>query len=279
MENQLNDLGKKEWLKFSKSWFIHSPKPRDKTKLLHPASFPESLAMDFIRFFTKKGQLVLDPFLGSGSTLLACIELERSGVGVEVVKKWVDVAMKRLEIPLSQRKGMEKFNKILGKDVKEIMIKVIHGDSRKLTEIWKEHNLPPADYCFTSPPYWKLLKKPYRPKKGLQVGYSEDPNDIGNIEDYESFLKAQKQIFNQVYEVTRNGGYLTVVTTNVFFDDRLYPLAFDTLRTLSENPCGWIPKEEKIYLQNDRRLLSLCVFKEWRANRAHHYCLNFRKQI
>ncbi len=51
--NKLNDLNSKRWLKFQKSWFIHNPPPRKKGVLVHPAKFPETLAQEFIEFFTK----------------------------------------------------------------------------------------------------------------------------------------------------------------------------------------------------------------------------------
>ena len=72
-ENRLNDLSNKEWLKFQKSWFIHNPPPRKKNVLQHPAKYPETLVQEFIEFFTKRGMNVLDPMLGTGSTLIACI--------------------------------------------------------------------------------------------------------------------------------------------------------------------------------------------------------------
>ena len=53
MKNKLNDLDSKTWLKFQKSWFIHNPPPRKKGVLAHPAKFPETLAQEFIEFFTK----------------------------------------------------------------------------------------------------------------------------------------------------------------------------------------------------------------------------------
>src|SRR5438128_8046437 len=84
--NKLNELSGKEWIKFTKSWFIHRPGPRDVLKIRHPACFPESLVRDFISFFTKPGQLVVDPFLGTGSTLVAALDAGRSGVGFEIVE-------------------------------------------------------------------------------------------------------------------------------------------------------------------------------------------------
>src|SRR3989454_3976783 len=87
-DNKINELNGTEWIKFTKSWFVHRPVPRGDQKILHPASFPESLVKEFVQFFTKKGGVVVDPFLGTGSTLVASIELDRSGVGFEIVKKY-----------------------------------------------------------------------------------------------------------------------------------------------------------------------------------------------
>jgi DNA modification methylase len=281
--NKLNDLSGKDWIKFTKTWFIHRPAPRENAKLLHPAAFPESLVKEFIEFFTKKGQLVLDPFLGTGSTLIACIESNRSGVGVEVVKKWADIAEMRLKKLLAQKKGSEYLLNSMGLSAEKFIIKVIHDDSRKLSKIWEENRFPLADYCITSPPYWNQLKRNYirqqeRTERGLATKYSEELNDIGNIDDYDGFLKAIKEIFNEVYKVMKIGGYLTVITNNVFYDGRLYPLAFDTSRILSDEPYSWVPKDEKIWLQDDKRLLPLGIYNAWIGNRAHQYCLIFRKE-
>ena len=282
-KNKLNELSGKEWIKFTKTWFIHRPSPRGRTKLLHPAAFPESLVKQFVEFFTKREQLVLDPFLGTGSTLLACIESNRCGIGVEVVKEWADIAEKRIEKVMAQKRGSEHLLKTMGLRPEKLLIKVIHGDSRNLSKLWQENRFPFADYCITSPPYWNQLKRNYmrqrgRAEKGLATKYSEDPNDVGNIDDYDGFLKALKVVFNEVYKVTKNRGYLTVITNNVFFNGRVYPLAFDTVRILSEEPCPWVPKDEKIWLQDDKPLLPLGVFTAWVGNRAHQYCLIFRKE-
>ena len=69
--NKLNHLTGKDWIKFTKSWFIHNPPRRDRAKIVHPAGFPETLVRGFVEFFTKRDMWVLDPFLGTGSTLLA----------------------------------------------------------------------------------------------------------------------------------------------------------------------------------------------------------------
>ena len=104
-ENRLNDLSGKEWIKFTKSWFVHRPEPRGDQKIRHPASFPESLVREFVRFFTKKGQLVVDPFLGTGSTLVASAEVDRAGIGFEIVDKYADISRKRVDDVLNTKRG------------------------------------------------------------------------------------------------------------------------------------------------------------------------------
>lgn len=263
-ENRLNELVGKEWIKFTKSWFVHNPPPRG-SKILHPASFPESLAGEFIRFFTKKGQWVLDPFLGTGSTLLAAQENLRNGVGIEVYPEYAELAKKRLRQEHQRSK------------VREI---VLVGNSRRIVNIFRENNLPPMDFCITSPPYWNQLKRNYirqkeRNEKGLGTVYGDKPEDIGNIDDYKEFIIEQKHIFDSVYEVIKDYGYLVVITNNVFFAGRVWPLAFDTALSLSEK---WVMKDEKIWCQDDKTLLPLGIYNAWVGNRAHQYCLVFRKE-
>jgi len=263
----LNELTGKNWIKFTKSWFIHNPPRREESKMLHPACFPETLIHEFIEFFTKKYQWVFDPFLGTGSTLVSAQASLRNGIGIEIYEQYAEIARKRLQ----QKKLFEHHQ------VEEV---VITGDSQNIAAIFKERNLPQVDFCITSPPYWNQLKRSHirqkeRGEKGLDTYYGDREEDIGNIDDYRNFIKEQKRIFNGVYEVLKDYGYLVVITNNVFCGGRLYPLAFDTLISLSEK---WVPKDEKIWLQDDKTLLPLGIYNAWVGNRCHQYCLIFRKE-
>ena len=276
--NKLNDLSGREWIKFTKSWFVHRPEPRGDRKIRHPASFPESLVKDFVSFFTRKGELVVDPFVGTGSTLLAALETGRSAIGFDIVKKYADISKDRVKDALARNGTLEKARKS-----GPSWAKIIKADSAKLSKVWKRKGFPPADYCITSPPYWNQLRKSHmrqkgRAEKGLDTTYSDDPDEIGNIEDYHDFLRALKRAFDEVYMVMKPKGYLTIITNNVFSDGRMYPLAFDTVSTLSQEPFGWTPKDEKVWCQDDKTLLPLGVFNAWVGNRHHQYCLIFRKE-
>ncbi len=263
-ENKLNDLSGKEWIKFTKSWFIHVPPPRDR-KILHPASFPETLAAEFIRFFTKKGQWVLDPFLGTGSVLLAAQENFRNGVGIEIYPEYAELAKTRLG------------RKQVFYDVREV---ILVGDSRRIVDLFEENDLPSIDFCMTSPPYWNQLKRNYvrqkeRSERGLDTIYGNRPEDIGNIDNYKEFVGAQRCVFDAVFEVMKDFGYLVVVTNNVFVNGRVWPLAFDTATCLCRK---WVMKDEKIWCQDDKILHPFGMYNAWVGNRAHQYCFVFRKE-
>ncbi len=267
--NKLNDLTGKEWIKFSKSWFIHTPPRRNDNEILHPAKYPESLVSEFIKFFTKKNAWVLDPFLGSGSTLIAAGELNRNGIGIELNNKYFNISKKRI--------NAKKFSKKL------VPLK---GNSLKLKEVLKKNSFIKRkfDFIITSPPYWNQLERnsmrqKVRSEKGLDTKYSKSKNDIGNLSDYEEFLEQQAQIFDQVYDVTKNKAYLVVVTNNIYFKSKLYPLAYDTAISLTKRgEKSWVLKDEKIWLHNDKPLIALGINSAWVGNRHHQYCLIFRKE-
>lgn len=275
--NKLNELTGKEWIKFTKSWFIHNPPRRKEEEILHPAKFPETMIQEFIKFFTKSGQWVLDPFLGTGSTVVAALQAGRNAVGIEIMEKYAKISKRR-----AKRAYMNP--KIDGIDTDgafKSVSNVVIGDSLKIVEIWGENDFPEMDYCITSPPYWNQLKRTHirqvkRKKSGLDTKYGEHARDIGNIDNYYRFIEEQKKIFDEVYKVMRDKSYLTVITNNVFAHGRLYPLAYDTATSLSES---WVLKDEKMWLQNDKALLPLGVNSAWVGNRHHQYCLIFRKEV
>lgn len=67
-------------------------------KSKHPATFPDQLPIDFIQCFCPEGGIVLDPFMGSGTTAVAAVKLNRNFIGFEISKEYCEIAEKRLEI-------------------------------------------------------------------------------------------------------------------------------------------------------------------------------------
>ncbi|MCS7264541.1 MAG: DNA methyltransferase [Armatimonadetes bacterium] len=264
--NLLNELSAKEWIKFQKSWFVHNPPPRDKKKILHPAAFPETLAAEFVQFFTKKGQWVLDPMVGTGSTLLACLMTGRNGIGIELIPKWAEIAKQRLEEFRHQLS-------LFGDSTQQL---VIIADARNVDQI----DMPPIDYVLTSPPYWDMLRRKgfenqdRRQLNGLDTYYSDDPADLGNISDYERFLTELVNIYRKVGEKMKPKAYMTIIVKNVKKGSKVYPLAWDLALRLRE---FFELRDEKIWCQDNQKLAPYGLGRTWVSNTMHHYCLIFRK--
>jgi DNA modification methylase len=266
--NKLNNLDPKSWLKFQKSWFLHNPPPRKKGVLVHPAKFPETMAQEFIEFFTKQGETVLDPMAGTGSTLVAALRAGRNSVGIELNPKYAKIAE---QIVAEEQKG-------LGDRGKGLRAEVINGDAAQISS----YSLPVFDYVLTSPPYWDMLRargaetqKKRRASEDLDVHYSDDPNDLGNIENYELFLAKLVGIYQGLNPFLREKAYLTIIVKNVKKGGRIYPLAWDIARELGKT---YTLKDEKIWVQDNQRLAPFGLGSAWVSNTFHHYCLQFRKE-
>lgn len=264
--NRLNDLDAKTWLKFQKSWFVHNPPARKRGVLVHPGKFPETLAQEFIEFFTKKGQSVLDPMAGTGSTLVAALRSGRHSFGVELNSRYADVA----------RQVVEEERSALGEAATGIGAEVFCGDASTIMEL----GLPKMHYVLTSPPYWDMLhakgaktQKARRESSALDVVYSEDPRDLGNVHDYQVFLDRLVSIYSSLGSILNRGAYLTIIVKNIKKGGHLYPLAWDLGHRLAEH---YSLKDEKVWCQDNQRLSPFGLGSAWVSNTFHHYCLQFR---
>ena len=268
--NKLNDLDPKSWLKFQKSWFVHNPPRRRKDVLRHPAKFPETLAEEFITFFTKESQVVLDPMAGTGSALVAALRTGRHSIGVELNPIYAEIA----------RQVLQEERLTLQDGALELRAEVITGDSADIVEIAARHDLPPVDYLITSPPYWDMLRargaetqQKRRQSESLDVVYSDNPRDLGNIREYDQFLERLVAIYTAMKPLLRPRAYLTIIVKNVKKAGTVYPLAWDLARSLGE---FYTLKDEKIWCQDDIRLAPYGLGNAWVSNTFHHYCLQFR---
>ena len=238
----------------------------------HPAKFPETLVQEFIEFFTKAGQVVFDPMAGTGSTLVAALRSGRHSFGVELNPGYADIAR---QVIADERIS-------LGESATPLKSRVITGDSSKIAEIFQENEIPTIDFVITSPPYWDMLhargaetQKKRRGDRSLDVFYSDDLNDVGNIHDYEAFVEQLVKIYAGLKPFLRERAYLTIIVKNVKKGGKIYPLAWDLGKQLNNT---YTLKDEKIWCQDNQRLAPYGMGNAWVSNTFHHYCLQFRNE-
>jgi len=89
-----SDISKQEFMEWTNG--VWNFMGESKKRVGHPAPFPVELPRRCIKLFSFVGDAVLDPFLGSGSTLIACILTNRKGIGIEIDKNYCELAKRRL---------------------------------------------------------------------------------------------------------------------------------------------------------------------------------------
>ena len=179
------------------SWFLTS---QTLPRLELPGSdvrFSEELVERLLRSFTKKGEKILDPFAGFGTTLVVAQRLGRVGVGVEFDERRVEYVRKLL-VPPSQ---------------------IMHGDSRKLSSF----TLPRCDASLTSPPYMRSFDEENAFSKYEKPG------------NYARYLREIKAIYAHVAKTVKKDGVILVEVSNTFGKGHpMTPLAWDVGKALCE---------------------------------------------
>lgn len=259
---RMNDLDGKTWTRYSISIWDITKSPKE-MKLKHPAMFPKELVERLIKIYTKRGDVVLDPFLGSGSTILAARTLDRKGVGFEIAEKFVKLAKKRVAQQLLDSKG----------DVEEPII--YHDDAMKLLDYLKPNSV---DLVVTSPPYWDVHRQKRTADYKDIRPYTESKIDLGNISNYGDFLNALKDVFGKVYTVLRSGKWCVIIIMDIRKKDELYPFHMDISKMMQE--VGFklddiIIWDRRLEYSNLRPLGYPYVF---RVNKVHEYIAIFKKE-
>ncbi len=209
--NHLNCLTAKEWLKSQLGVWQFAYEKRDiRDKTLHPATFPISLSKKIIELFTHKGELVLDPFVGSGTTLVASQDLDRNAVGFDLQKKYVELCKERLP------------NQKLIETTKQL---AIQDDAHNISQYLKKETI---SLIWTSPPYANLLNrqrknKSRRDRDNEQLGkieqYSQDERDLGILSD-EEYTKTIGDIFQGILPLLKPKAHCVINVPDMWWENK-----------------------------------------------------------
>lgn len=268
--NSLNDLSAKEWIAETVSVWIQKGLGRNhknaQIEREHPAPFSYQDVARLVRFFTKKGQTVLDPFAGVGSTLKAAALEGRKGIGIELNARYVKLAKKRIKTEIDDAPGVCWDQQIY------------HGDATTVLPKLEEKSV---NLVLTSPPYWNILHKSdhkvnqERVKNGLDVKYSSDLKDLGNIPVYPEFLEKLADILALCHPLLTDKGHMCIVVGDFRNKSRYYMFHAD-LASEMENR-GFELKGLKILYQNRKRVFPYGYPYAYVPNLHHQYIIILRK--
>jgi len=210
--SHINCLKAKEWLKCQLGVWQFSYEARDvRDKNVHPATFPISLSKKVIQLFTHEGELVLDPFVGSGTTLVACKDTNRNGVGFDLQQNYINLCKSRLDGQAN-----------LFYTAKQV---AIQDDARNIANYL---NSKTVSLIWTSPPYANLLNRPRKNKSrrnrnNKQLGrieqYSQDPRDLGTMQLAE-YTKAMGDIFEKLLPLLRVKAHCVINVPDMWWENQ-----------------------------------------------------------
>jgi DNA modification methylase len=215
-EHKINCQSAKEWIKSQLGVWQFAYEKRDvRDKTVHPATFPISLAKQCISLFTHEGELVVDPFVGSGTTLIAASDLHRNCLGFDINRKYVKFA--------NERAAREAKNGCVQQ--------AIQTDARDIPSL-----LPDAavKLILTSPPYAQALNRPRFNKSRrtterkndqyLKVEqYSQDERDLG-ILDTNEYTQAMTAIFSGLRDKLVERGHVVINVADIWWNSKRLPL-------------------------------------------------------
>lgn len=257
-----NMLDGKTWTRYSVSVWNDIRKTADELRLGHPAMFPVQLPMRLIECFTTdEDSIILDPFVGVGSTVIAAERLGKIGIGLDISPKFIQVAINRLQ-------QLDMFSKWSQQS------RVINADARNLLDYV---NPASVDMVITSPPYWNILTEKRTADYREIRNYGDMIGDLGRVTDYHKFLLELQEVFSIVYRVMKSSKYCIVVAMDLRKKDKFYPYHSDIAAFMQQ--IGFIYDDLIIW---DRRheysnMRPLGYPSKFRINKAHEYILIFQK--
>ena len=267
--NKLNDLNGTEWLKLTKSFLFSEKCADDKEALKHPAPFLIKDIEKLISFFTKSNAVVLDPFMGSGTTAIAAHNLRRYAVGIDLNQKYKELALTRF----NKKSMLEK------KDFEYLV-----GDALTMLD-----DIEKVDYIVTSPPYHNILQNNSKGirkdastigfRNGSRLGvdyYSDDERDLGNQNSYQDFLTLLKQIMNKCFLHLKQDKYCSLIMSDFTVNKKEVCVQADIVKLMQD--IGFEFVGTIVLLQDNKPLYPFGYPYSFKINHMHQNIMNFRKK-
>jgi DNA modification methylase len=217
-----------------------------------------------LKRFSKSGDLVLDPFMGSGTAVGECIELRRNIIGIDATDSALRTTLERLDkyFPTS---SMEEYT--TGEKRRKIAPTIMKGDARKLP--LKDEQV---DFIFAHVPYWSVITYSTPEEKNLF--------DMSRVWSLESFHQELLKSFRELFRVLKWDKYCAVLVGDVRQGGRKVPLGYTNLTLLLEAGFQFydmVIKVSENAISMRRPIVAKKAIEEDRSITAHEYVIVVKK--
>jgi SAM-dependent methyltransferase len=212
--NRINDLDLSRWKEYGdllvdSLWIIEKRDNSGVHSGWYHGNFVPQVPRQLMLRYTRKGEWVLDPFVGSGTTLIECKMLGRNGIGIELNQRVAEEARKAISRELN---------------FYNVVVDVIVGDAKKIDykELLGGYGISKVQLVILHPPYWDVIK------------FSDNPEDLSAAKSLEEFLRLFKEVVVRVSEVLEENRYLGLVIGDKYSDGEWVPLGFYCMREVMD---------------------------------------------
>lgn len=267
--NMLNDLSGSEWVHFLSSveataYPTSGPQSYGhRLRRVHPSPKPPQLMARIVEFFTRRGEWVLDPFMGVGGTLLGCSLAGRHGVGIDLAAEYVDIYRQ-----VALLEGMHPQPALIG-DARD-MLRSAEVTGRRY------------DLVLTDPPYGDMMRRPQSGEKKKRTGsssatpFTASTRDLGNL-PYEQFLAELGGILALALDLLKPTGYMVVFAKDLQPTVQHHNMLHADLVVAMSRLAGLAYRGCKIWYDRTPRLYPFGYPYRFVANQLHQYILIFQK--
>ena len=193
---------------------------------MHPATYPIALSTKCISLFTHEGGLVVDPFVGSGTTLVSSRDLNRNAVGFDLSEQYVDLSNSRVQDP-HMLNTCEQI--------------AIQDDAINISNYLEPNSI---SLVMTSPPYSNLLnrKRLNKSRRGderrndqyLKVEqYSQDKRDLGTM-DLKAYTKAMGDVFESLLPLLKPKGHCVINVPDMWWENQRITIHISLVQEMRE---------------------------------------------
>ena len=272
-EKTFNGLTAREWTSLSRNVWNDVSSSRKKHHLKHGATYPQALSDRLIRMYSKEGDLVFDPFLGTGTTLISAKLMNRNGVGIELSEEFFEYASEQINEP----------SLLASSD-----LKIYNDDCRNLEKYLEDNSI---QVTVTSPPYADFIQKSLKDREKTHKNskirhennstvrqYTELDNDFGNL-SYQEFLNQTEDLLASIYKKTKQGGYSAWVVKDYRDTKNKIPYIdfHSDLAKIGQN-VGFKYQDLIVWDQNEQRSLVLLGYPSvFYTNQNCSFIVIFRK--
>jgi DNA modification methylase len=213
-----NDIDMKNWkesdIDTDSLWIINKRDKTGKHKNLYHGNFIPQIPNQLIRRYTNNNETVLEPFMGSGTTLFECEMLSRNYIGFDIndeIIKFVDSSMSKNLLPYDNY-YIGNCNSLNKKEV-----------DKHLVDARTKLNVENVQFVLMHPPYMDIVK------------FTNDKNDLSNCESLDDFLTKFLKVCENTLQYLDNDRYFAVVIGDVYKNSEVIPLSFYCMDIIQKN--------------------------------------------